>query len=106
MAFTKSIRSFNRRKFFISKLTRLHMGVMFAAVMLAGVMSVRAQVIEFPMHANDLNAGERILTDVHGTGGGPQTGAKDLIILRRVANNNWRNLKVDTTEKTKRSLRA
>src|SRR5262245_48926621 len=53
-----------------------------AAVMSAGEMAVSAQVIEFPIHANDLNPGERIVTVVHATGGGPQTGAKDLRILR------------------------
>jgi hypothetical protein len=43
----------------------------------------------FPIQANDLMPGERIVTVVHGTGGGPQTGAKDLRILRWVANDNW-----------------
>ena len=75
------------------KLNRLHMGVMLAAVMLAGVRSAAAQTIEFPIHANDLKPGERIVTVVHAPGGGPQTGAKDLRILRRVADNNWQVLK-------------
>lgn len=76
------------------------MGVMaavMAAVMLAGVMAASAQVVEFPMHANDLNPSERIVTTVHATGGGPQTGAKDLRILRRVADNNWQVLKAGQT---------
>lgn len=76
---------------------RMHMGVMLAAVTLAGVMPASAQTVEFPMHAHDLNPGERIVTGVHATGGGPQTGAKDLRILRRVANNNWQVLKAGTT---------
>ncbi len=75
------------------KLNRLHMGVMLAAIMLTGVRSAAAQAIEFPIHANDLKPGERIVTVVHATGGGPQTGAKDLRILRRVADNNWQVLK-------------
>src|SRR5205823_2983350 len=45
------------------------------------------------IHANDLKPGERIVTVVHAPGGGPQTGAKDLRILRRVADNNWQVLK-------------
>jgi hypothetical protein len=61
--------------------------------MLTGVMAAPAQTIEFPIHANDLKPGERIVTVVHATGGGPQTGAKDLRILRRVADNNWQVLK-------------
>jgi hypothetical protein len=69
------------------------MGVILIAVILAGVRSAAAQAIEFPIHAQDLNPGERIVTVVHGTGGGPQTGAKDLRILRRVADNNWPVLK-------------
>jgi hypothetical protein len=75
----------------VRKLNRMHMGVMHAAVMFAGVMSAPAQTIA--IHANDLKPGERIVTVVHATGGGPQTGAKDLRILRRVADNNWQVLK-------------
>src|SRR5260221_12304284 len=81
-------------------LNRIQMGVMLAAVMLAGVMSASAQAIQFPIHANDLNPGERIVTVVHATGGGPQTGAKDLRILRRVADNNWQVLKENQTNDT------
>jgi hypothetical protein len=79
------------------KVNRLHMGVMLAAVLLAGVRSVAAQAIEFPIHANDLRPGERIVTVVHAPGGGPQTGAKDLRILRRVADNDWEVLKEGQT---------
>src|SRR2546429_8022762 len=80
------------------KLNRLHMGVMLAAIMLAGVRSAAAQAIEFPIHANDLKPGERIVTVVHAPGGGPQTGAKDLRILRRVADNDWQVLKDGKTD--------
>ena len=52
-----------------------------------------ALAIDFPLHANDLAPGERVVTTVHDTGGGPQTNAKDLRILRRVANDNWKALK-------------
>lgn len=69
------------------------MGFMAAVFMLAGAMVAPAWAIEFPIHANDLNPGERIITVVHALGGGEQTGAKDLRILRWVANNNWRALK-------------
>ncbi len=79
------------------KLDRLYLGVMLAAVMFAGVRSAAAQAIEFPIHANDLKPGERIVTAVHATGGGPQTGAKDLRILRRVDDNNWEVLKEGQT---------
>jgi hypothetical protein len=82
------------------KLHRLHMGVMLAAVMFAGVRSAAAQAIEFPIHAHDLKPGERIVTNTHGAGGGPQTGAKDLRILRRVANDNWPVLKDGQTDDT------
>jgi hypothetical protein len=61
--------------------------------------AIPAQAVDFPIHANDLNPGERIVTDVHATGGGPQTGAKDLIVLRRVANDNWPNLESGKTDK-------
>ena len=106
MAFIESIRSFNRSRFLKRKLTRLHMGVMLAAFMSAGVMSARAQVVEFPLHANDLKPGERIVTKIHGTGGGPQTGAKDFGIVRWVDNDDWQKLKVDTTAKTKDILES
>ncbi len=82
------------------KLNRLHMGIMVAVFMLAAVSLAAAQTIEFPMHANDLNPGERIVTVMHGTGGGPQTGAKDLRILRRVADNNWPFLKDGKTDES------
>jgi hypothetical protein len=52
-----------------------------------------ALAVDFPLHANDLVPGERIVTVVHGTGSGPQTGAKDLRVLRWVADNNWQRLK-------------
>ena len=82
------------------KPNRLYQGIMIAAVAFAGVISARAQVVEFPIHANDLKPGERIVTVVHATGGGPQTGAKDLRILRRVADNDWKFLKENTTDET------
>ena len=82
------------------KLNHLHMGVMLAVVMLAGVRLAAAQAIEFPIHANDLNPGERIVTVVHATGGGPQTGAKDLRILRHVADNDWQVLKDGKTDES------
>ena len=56
--------------------------------------------VDFPLHANDLNAGERVFTKVHGPGGGEQTGAKDLEIVRRVADNNWSFLKAGKTDNT------
>jgi hypothetical protein len=68
--------------------------------MLAGLMSAAAQTVEFPIHANDLKPGERIVTTIHATGGGPQTGAKDLRILRWVADNNWPNLKEGQTDES------
>ena len=49
-------------------------------------------------HGNDLAPGERVVTVVHGTAGGPQTGAKDLRILRWIADNNWSNLKAGQTD--------
>lgn len=65
---------------------------------LAGLsLAAPALALQFPMLAHDLAPGERIITVVHATGGGPQTGAKDLRILRRVANNNWPVLKSGTT---------
>src|SRR2546430_13737619 len=85
------------------KLNRLHMGVMLAAIMLAGVRSAAAQAIEFPIHANDLVPGQRIVTVVHAPGGGPQTGAKDLRILRRVADNDWQVLKGGPTNEAIKS---
>jgi len=80
------------------KPNRLHMAVLLAGILLAGVRSAVAQTVEFPIHANDLNPGERIVTVVHATGGGPQTGAKDLRILRHVADNNWQVLKDGKTD--------
>lgn len=59
-----------------------------------------ASALQFPLLAHDLAPGERVVTVVHGTAGGPQTGAKDLRILRRVANNNWPNLKAGKTDDT------
>ena len=59
-----------------------------------------ALALDFPIHGNQLNAGERVVTKVHGTGGGPQTGAKDLRILHRVADNNWRFLEDGKTDKS------
>jgi hypothetical protein len=78
---------------------QLHMGVV-TAVMLAGVIATPALAIEFPIHANDLDPAERIVTVVHNPGGGPQTGAKDLKILRHVADNNWTNLKAGQTDQS------
>jgi hypothetical protein len=59
-----------------------------------------AFALEFPLHANDLAPGERVWTTIHATGGGPQTGAKDLRILRWIADNNWDNLKAGATDQT------
>jgi hypothetical protein len=59
-----------------------------------------ALAVDFPIHADDLDPGERIHTKVHDTGGGPQTGAKDLRVLRRAANNNWQVLKQGKTDET------
>jgi hypothetical protein len=59
-----------------------------------------ALALDFPLHANDLNPGERVWTTVHATGGGPQTGAKDLLILRHVADNDWENLKAGATDQS------
>jgi len=59
-----------------------------------------ALALDFPIHANDLNPGERVFTSVHGAGGGPQTGAKDLLVIRRVADNNWTFLKSGQTDET------
>jgi hypothetical protein len=57
-----------------------------------------ALAIEFPMLAHDLAPGERIFTKTHATGGGPQTNAKDLLIFRRIADNNWSKLKEGKTD--------
>src|SRR5262245_47071262 len=76
---------------------QMHIAGVVAVFLLAGASAAPALALEFPMHANDLNPGERIVTRVHGAGGGPQTGAKDLRILRRVANNDWRPLKAGQT---------
>jgi hypothetical protein len=67
-------------------------------VLFIGLVSGPALALEFPLHANDLAPGERIHTWVHATGGGPQTGAKDLLIRRRVADNNWVVLKAAKTD--------
>src|SRR4051812_36761195 len=80
------------------KLNRLHMGITVAAVMSADVIATPALAIEFPIHANDLVPGERISTVVHGTGGGPQTGAHDLLLQRWVAGSNWSRLKAGQTD--------
>src|SRR6185436_11308964 len=72
---------------------RMRAGLKAATLVLAGASAVPALAIEFPLLAHDLQPGERIVTVVHATGGGPQTGAKDLRILRRVADNNWQVLK-------------
>ncbi len=87
------------------KLNRMHIVVMYAVVMyavvmLAGVMPAAAQTVEFPLHANDLKPGERVVTAIHAPGGGPQTGAKDLRILRWVADNNWPALKDGQTDES------
>jgi hypothetical protein len=59
-----------------------------------------ALAVDFPIHGNQLNAGERVFTKVHGTGGGPQTGAKDLRIFHRVADNNWHVLEDGKTDES------
>lgn len=64
----------------------------------ACIVAVPAFALEFPLHANDLSPGERVFTTVHATAGGPQTGAKDLRILRWVADNKWQNLKEGTAD--------
>ncbi len=69
-----------------------------SAVILTGAISALSQAVEFPIHANDLKPGERIITVVHATGGGPQTGAKDLRILRHVADNDWEVLREGQTD--------
>jgi hypothetical protein len=51
-----------------------------------------ALAADFPFHADHLVPGERLLTDVHATGGGPQIGAHDLVVRRRVADNDWERL--------------
>jgi Bacterial tandem repeat domain 1 len=84
----------------MKKLKCTHVGFMAAVFISVGLMTTPALAIEFPMHANDLKPDERIVTGVHALGGGPQTGAKDLRILRRVADNNWRVLKAGQTNDT------
>jgi hypothetical protein len=59
-----------------------------------------ALAIEFPMHANDLVPGERISTTVHGAGGGPQTGAHDLLVQRWLGDNKWSRLKAGKTDES------
>ena len=76
---------------------RLHRYAMAAAVLSVGMIATPALAIEFPIHANDLVPGERISTAVHGTGGGPQTGAHDLLLQRWIADNNWSRLKAGQT---------
>jgi hypothetical protein len=68
------------------------------AVALAGATSAAA--LQMPMHGEDLAPDERIVTAIHAPGGGPQTGAKDLRILRRVSDNDWRVLKDGKTDDT------
>ena len=79
---------------------RLRRHVMAAAVLSASMIATPALAIEFPIHANDLVPGERISTTVHGTGGGPQTGAHDLLLQRWIADNNWSRLKAGQTDKS------
>jgi hypothetical protein len=62
-----------------------------------------ALAVDFPIHADDLDPSELIHIKVHGTGGGPETGAKDVRVLRRVANNNWKVLKQGKTDDTVRA---
>ena len=64
------------------------------------VIAATAQTVEFPIHADDLKPGERIFTVVHGVSDPAQTGAKDLRIVRRVADNNWQLLKEGQTDDT------
>ncbi len=59
-----------------------------------------ALAIDFPLHANDLAPGERVVTDNHAAGGGPQTNAKDLRIKRWVSNSNWPVLKAGKTDES------
>ncbi|MBW8831773.1 MAG: hypothetical protein JF606_20605 [Burkholderiales bacterium] len=71
---------------------------MLGAFISASLSAAPAMALEFPLLAHDLHPGERIVTAVHATGGGPQTGAKDLRILRHVADNNWQVLKAGKTD--------
>jgi len=82
------------------QLNRLHARAMVAAVLSAGMVATPALAIEFPMHANDLVPGERVSTRVHGTGGGPQTGAHDLLVRRWISDSNWSNLKAGQTDQS------
>lgn len=70
-----------------------------AAAIWALSSAMPAQANEFPLLAHDLNPGERVVTTVHSTSDPAQTGAKDLRILRRVADNDWRVLKENPTMK-------
>jgi len=54
--------------------------------------------VDFPFHADHLLPGERIVTVDHNKGGGEQTGAKDLRVLRWVADNDWERLKQGLTD--------
>ena len=74
--------------------------MMVSAFILASFSSASALALEFPLLAHDLKPGERIVTVVHATGGGPQTGAKDLRILRHVADNNWQVLEEGKTDES------
>lgn len=62
--------------------------------------TVPAFALDFPIHANDLVPGERVVTAVHGTSDPAQTFAKDLRILRWVADNNWQKLKAGATDES------
>jgi hypothetical protein len=79
---------------------RLYRYAMAAAVLSVGMIATPALAIEFPIHANDLVPGERISTTVHGTGGGPQTGAHDLLLQRWISDNNWSRLKAGQTDES------
>lgn len=57
-----------------------------------------ALAVDFPIHANNLVPGERVVTRNHAPGGGEQVGAKDLRVLRWLADNNWQRLKQGTTD--------
>jgi hypothetical protein len=73
--------------------TRTRLAATATAALTALAIATPALANEFPLLAHDLNPGERVVTTVHGTSDPAQTGAKDLRVLRRVADNNWTPLK-------------
>ena len=64
------------------------------------VIASPALAIDFPLRANDMAPDERVFTSVHAPGGGPQTNAKDLLIFRHIADNNWSRLKAGQTDES------